>query len=80
MRQELYRLTDSFLVEAKDQNGNSRSLERLNRDRHLFVANMIELISERDEEICRELEGRKDAFYSDKNIVLDTAIEVVRKP
>lgn len=35
--EELYRLTDSFLVESKDQHGNDRSLDRLNQDRHLFV-------------------------------------------
>lgn len=31
----IYEIIDSFLVEAKDQNGNERSLERLNQDRHL---------------------------------------------
>lgn len=41
---ELYKLTDSFLTEAKDQNGNDRSLERLNQDRHLFVENCLKLI------------------------------------
>ena len=37
---KIYRLMDSFLTEAKDQNGNERSLERLNTDRHLFVKNI----------------------------------------
>lgn len=44
IKRELYRLTDSFLVEGKDQNGKERSLERLNQDRHLFVENVIELM------------------------------------
>lgn len=42
---EIYRAMDSFLVEAKDQNGNERSVERLNQDRHLFVEKMQEIIS-----------------------------------
>lgn len=41
---EIYRLMDSFLVESKDQNGNERSIERLNQDRHLFVKNMQSFI------------------------------------
>ena len=43
LKQKIYEAMDSFLVEAKDQNGNDRNLYRLNRDRHLFVERMIEL-------------------------------------
>ena len=43
---ELYKLMDSFLVEAKDQNGNDRSLEQLNQDRHLFVENCLKLFEQ----------------------------------
>lgn len=43
---QLYRLTDSFLVEAKDQDGNDRTLERLNQDRHLFVENTMKLLTQ----------------------------------
>ena len=44
LQSEIYCLMDSFLVESKDQNGNERSIERLNRDRHIFVKNMEEII------------------------------------
>ena len=40
-REDIYKIIDSFLVEAKDQNGNERSLERLNADRHLAVEAII---------------------------------------
>lgn len=44
IRKQLYQLTDSFLVEYKDQHGNERSIDRLNQDRHLFVDNALQLI------------------------------------
>lgn len=40
LTKEIYRLVDSFLTESKNQDGKERSLEQLNRDRHLFVNNM----------------------------------------
>lgn len=46
LREKIYELADSFLVEAKDQYGKERSLERLNTDRHLFVDNCLHLIDE----------------------------------
>lgn len=42
---KIYELVDAFLVEAKDQNGNDRSLDRLNMDRQLFVERMSELLA-----------------------------------
>ncbi len=45
LKKKIYELMDSFLVEAKDQHGNDRSLERLNQDRHLFVENMLNLLT-----------------------------------
>lgn len=53
-REEIYRLVDSFLTEAKDQNGNDRSLEQLNQDRHLFVDNMMELLAQAKSEWINE--------------------------
>ena len=46
-REELYKLMDAFLVEAKDQSGNERSIERLNQDRHLFVQGVERLIRQK---------------------------------
>jgi hypothetical protein len=43
-KEQIYRLADSFLVEAKNQYGEDRSLERLNQDRHLFVENMMKFV------------------------------------
>ena len=51
IREKLYSLMDSFLVEAKNQNGEERSLEQLNIDRHLFVDNMMELFATQKKEI-----------------------------
>jgi hypothetical protein len=45
MKNEIYKIIDSFLVEAKDQNGNERSLERLNEDRHLAAEALEALFS-----------------------------------
>lgn len=45
LHEEIYRIIDSFLVEAKDQNGNDRSLERLNQDRHLAAERFKELFT-----------------------------------
>ena len=43
IKQEIYIIIDSFLVEAKDQHGNERSVQRLNQDRHLAADALIEL-------------------------------------
>ena len=42
-QQKIYRIVDSFLVEAKNQHGEERSIDALNRDRHLAVKNLMEL-------------------------------------
>jgi hypothetical protein len=41
LEKDVYRAIDSFLIEAKDQNGKERSLERLNADRHLAAKNLM---------------------------------------
>ena len=46
MKEEIYKIIDSFLVEAKDQNGKERSLEQLNRDRHLAAEAFEKLLIE----------------------------------
>ncbi|MBI4029166.1 MAG: hypothetical protein HY376_02270 [Candidatus Blackburnbacteria bacterium] len=46
MKEEIYRIIDGFLTEAKDQNGNDRSLERLNADRHLAADELEKLFSQ----------------------------------
>ncbi len=43
IKEEIYRIIDSFLVEAKDQKGNERSLEQLDQDRHLAAQALEEL-------------------------------------
>lgn len=59
MKNELYRLTDSFLVEATNEKGEHRSLERLNADRHLFVENAMELINR---QIASAVEARESSY------------------
>ena len=44
VKQKIYQIVDSFLVEAKNQDGEERSLERLNGDRHLTVNKIIEVV------------------------------------
>lgn len=48
VRRQLYQLMDSFLVEANDQNGNQRSLARLNQDRYLFMDQSMDLIRQQN--------------------------------
>ena len=55
LKNELYKIVDGFLTEAKDQNGNDRSLERLNQDRHLAVKNLKELITQDRKELLESV-------------------------
>lgn len=55
MKEDIYRIVDSFLTEAKDQNGNERSLERLNSDRHLAVDEFGKLIQKAKERGRQEM-------------------------
>jgi len=57
MKEEIYKIIDSFLVEAKDQNGKERSLEQLNRDRHLAAERFEELIKRQKQETQRDLQS-----------------------
>ena len=50
IREQLYRIVDSFLVEAKTLEGQDRSLDRLNEDRHLAVDALLALFSEQRQE------------------------------
>ncbi len=54
LKQKIYRAMDSFLVEAKDKRGTERSLERLNKDRHLFVKRMEALFREERKKVYQE--------------------------
>ena len=62
-REEAYRIIDSFLVEAKNQNGKERSLERLNQDRHLaverFSKSYSRLLEAQAKELMERVEGMK---------------------
>jgi len=55
LENEIYTIIDSFLIEAKDQNGNERSLETLNEDRRLAAEKFLELIEKQKEEIKQKL-------------------------
>jgi hypothetical protein len=57
LKQELYRIVDHFLTEAKNQNGEERSLERLNADRHLAVENLEALFVKQQEENQKIIDG-----------------------
>ena len=63
----LYRLVDSFLVEAKDQHGNDRSLERLNEDRHLFVQALAQELANARREAAEEIVSFIDSCSDGSN-------------
>lgn len=69
MKNELYRLTDSFLVEATNAKGEHRSLERLNADRHLFVENVMELINR---QIDSAVEADRARIKQEVQTIIDT--------
>jgi hypothetical protein len=54
IKTKIYPIVDSFLAEAKDQDSNYRSLDRLNQDRHLAVEALEELFNTEKEEALRE--------------------------
>ena len=55
---EIYSIIDRFLVEAKDQYGNERTLERLNQDRHLAAAEILSLLDHTITSVLEEVERR----------------------
>lgn len=57
-KRQIVEAMDSFLTEAKDQDGNERSLERLNKDRELFIKRMEEIYKEKH--ICCDGECNHD--------------------
>lgn len=83
MKGEVYKLMDSFLVEAKDQNGKERTLERLNFDRHLFVENMMDLfdslistLEAEVEKVFKQADDREDRVeVSDVLAIINKAKE-----
>lgn len=71
LKKELYRIVDSFLVEAKDLKGNDRSLKRLNADRHLAVENLTKIIFQEIQNAEQKAEQRgaeKERKIIKKNI------------
>lgn len=50
----IYSIIDMFLTEAKDQDGNERSLDRLNDDRQLAAAEIQALIRRREQTAVQE--------------------------
>jgi len=55
IKEKIYKAMDSFLVEAKDQNGNDRSLHCLNKDRHLFVEEMEKILADQDKKFKQNI-------------------------
>lgn len=82
MKQEIYRIVDCFLTEAKDQNGNDRSLERLNADRHLAVEALQKLLDNQKKAILDKIEQKKvrpEMFpLSEKNITKNRTLEDIK--
>ena len=75
--EEMYQIVDAFLVEAKDQNGNERSLERLNKDRHLAVESLKEVLHIAHLALIEEIEGEIKKIidiYGKASFTLDAEI------
>ena len=70
LKEKIYEIVDSFLVEAKNQYGKERSLERLNQDRHLAVDALISLF----EAEKKKIEG-KIRKAIDKNVAKNIGIQ-----
>lgn len=69
MKEKLYKIIDSFLVEAKTLDGRERSVERLNQDRHLAVEaimreikDAINKVSKGNEDIGKFGDGFENAI------------------
>ena len=73
MNKELYEIVDAFLVEAKNQHGEERSVEALNKDRHLAVKGLEKLFKEKLEQQKKDIleEVESHLFSSDTLCSLD---------
>jgi hypothetical protein len=74
--EEIYRIIDSFLTEAQDSSGNFRSLERLNKDRHLAAEQLENLVHrkiEEERESVREWAEEKMELHTHNSIPSYTA-------
>jgi hypothetical protein len=78
LTEKIYGIVDSFLVEAKDQNGNERSLERLNQDRHLATQSLLTLFQEEMEEERKEIAKKIDITFAnlDSNLTKRDYLEL----
>ena len=88
VKEKIYTIIDSFLVEAKDQNGNERSIERLNQDRHLTADALIELCRMMVEEVILKIikkyyvEMNEDGSYSSDphdNQLIELILQDIKK-
>ena len=75
MSKEIYQIIDSFLVEAKDQNGNERSLIQLNLDRKLAAERFIELFNQIATEAIEAV--RLELKTKDTEVILHKDIQVI---
>jgi hypothetical protein len=75
IKQELYRIVDHFLTEAKNQNGEERSLDRLNADRHLAVENLEALFTRQKADIISLIMG----MANNNEILLLDCAKIVNK-
>ena len=66
LKKELYRIVDHFLVEAKNQDGQERSLDRLNADRHLAVENLEALFTKQQEELNKNIDQLRQWLNEEK--------------
>jgi vacuolar-type H+-ATPase subunit H len=55
MKQKLYELMDSFLVEAGE-----RSVKQLNQDRHLFIEKLTQEIEKERQQLIKEIKEKID--------------------
>src|SRR4051794_26725860 len=69
LRQRLYELMDSFLVESNNLDGTPyvRSVDRLNQDRHLFVQNVEQALKAAIDQAIGDMEDPNNPPREDKS-------------
>ena len=55
LKQELYKIVDSFMLEVMSEYGHDRTISQLNKDRHLLASKLLKLFDEREEVVIDEI-------------------------
>jgi len=79
LKEKIYQAMDSFLVESEDTKGKQiiRSVEQLNKDRHLFVKRMEKIIQEIEQRKVEEIKKEISKFIAgDEELKISKEIDI----